>query len=140
MCMSVKMPSRPVFMSRSRMLSPGRKPCHGRHGTACAQLHSRPGLCCRERRGHHQWLIEFASPPADPKSFITLLDRYLRQVNSDYDAKRTGNLFLDPPTMVIVPEGLFDRWLATTGKLGDQRKVPRLCNDRHIVDALLALL
>ena len=61
-------------------------------------------------------------------------------MNSDYDAKRTGNLFLDLPTMVIVPEGLFDRWLATTGKLGGQRKVPRLCNDRHIVDALLALL
>lgn len=99
-----------------------------------------PVYAAENRRGHHQWLIEFASPPADPKSFITLLDRYLRQVNSDYDAKRTGNLFLDPPTMVIVPEGLFDRWLATTGKLGGQRKVPRLCNDRHIVDALLALL
>ena len=54
-------------------------------------------------------------------------------------AKRTGGLFLDRLTVTAASEGLFDRWLASTGKLGGQRKVPRLSNDRRIIDAMLAL-
>ena len=36
-------------------------------------------------------------------------------------------------------EGSFDRWLSTSGsgKLGGQRKIPRLSNDRRIADVLL---
>ena len=89
--------------------------------------------------GHHQWLVEFAVAPADLKEFITLIDRHLQEANSDYQAKRAGGIFLAPPTLVVAGEGLFDRWLASTGKLGGQRKVPRLCNDRHIIDAMLQL-
>ncbi len=90
-------------------------------------------------RGRHQWIVEFAVPPADVKSFINAVDRHLKEVNSDYEAKRSGDIFLDPPSVVVVKEGVFERWLASTGRLGGQRKVPRLCNDRHIADALLQL-
>ena len=91
-------------------------------------------------RGHHQWLIEFAKNPSDPSRFMQLLDQHLREVNSDYDAKRTGDIFLAMPELVIAPTGLFDRWLASTGKLGGQRKVPRLNNNRDIIDQMLALI
>ena len=91
-------------------------------------------------RGHHQWLIEFASKPDDPSRFMQLLDRHLREVNSDYDAKRTGDIFLAMPQLVIAPTGLFDRWLASTGKLGGQRKVPRLNNDRKLIDQMLQFI
>ena len=91
-------------------------------------------------RGHHQWLIEFAREPSDTARFMQLLDQHLREVNSDYDAKRTGDIFLDAPSLVIAPAGLFDRWLASTGKLGGQRKVPRLNNNRTIIDQMLALI
>ena len=91
-------------------------------------------------RGHHQWLIEFARKPADTELFMRLLDQHLREVNSDYDAKRHGDIFLAAPTLVIAPDGLFDRWLASTGKLGGQRKVPRLNNNRTVMDQLLQLL
>ncbi len=91
-------------------------------------------------RGRHQWLIEFAAPPAEPDRFMQLLDSHLRQVNSDYDAKRTGDLFLAAPELVIAPTGLFDRWLASTGKLGGQRKVPRLSNNRDLIDQMLRLM
>ena len=37
-----------------------------------------------------------------------------------------------------VAAGTFDDWLQAKGKLGGQHKVPRLVNDRSIVDALLA--
>ena len=95
-----------------------------------------------ERHGRHQWLVEFAHPPADLRPFSAVLDTVLRQVNSDYDAKRSGDLFLDPPEVLAVPVGLFDRWLEQSGngKLGGQRKVPRLCNDRSVIDAMLALM
>ena len=71
---------------------------------------------------------------------MQLLDQHLREANSDYDAKRTGDIFLDAPSLVIAPIGLFDRWLASTGKLGGQRKVPRLSNNRTIIDQMLALI
>lgn len=90
-------------------------------------------------RGHHQWLVEFAAPPRDLQTFITAVDQHLKEVNSDYEAKRKGGLFLDAPTMMVAHEGLFDRWLAMTGKLGGQRKIPRLSNSRDIIDALLKI-
>jgi len=75
-------------------------------------------------------------------AFAQALDETLRQVNSDYDAKRGGGYFLDAPEIVTLPAGSFDRWLASVGnrKLGGQRKVPRLSNDRTIADALLRSL
>ena len=91
-------------------------------------------------RGHHQWLIEFAREPSDTARFMQLLDQHLREVNSDYDAKRTGDIFLAAPSLVIAPEGLFDRWLASTGKLGGQRKVPRLSNNRTLIEQMLKLV
>ena len=90
--------------------------------------------------GHHQWLIEFVREPQDKERFMQLLDQHLREVNSDYDAKRTGDIFLLAPSLVIAPNGLFDRWLASTGKLGGQRKVPRLSNNRDIIDQMLTLM
>ena len=92
------------------------------------------------RQGHHQWLIEFATRPTDEVRFMQLLDEHLREVNSDYDAKRTGDIFLTAPTLVVAPTGLFDRWLATTGKLGGQRKIPRLNNNRIVIDQMLAMM
>jgi len=91
-------------------------------------------------KGHHQWLIEFAREPQDKGRFMQLLDQHLREVNSDYDAKRSGDIFLAMPALVVAPGGLFDRWLASTGKLGGQRKVPRLSNNRDIIDQMLALM
>lgn len=92
------------------------------------------------QQGHHQWLIEFARMPDDTERFIKLLDEHLREVNSDYDAKRSGDIFLAAPELVLAPSGLFDRWLSTTGKLGGQRKVPRLNNNRDIIDQMLSLI
>lgn len=92
-----------------------------------------------DRKGRHQWLIEWDQPPADTGEFARLLDKELMRVNSDYAAKREGDIFLDAPEIIGLPEGSFDRWLATSGsgKLGGQRKIPRLHNDRSILDDIL---
>ncbi len=90
-------------------------------------------------RGRHQWLIEFARPPKNIDAFAEVLDRNIQAENSDYQAKRSHGLFLDRLTVVTAKEGLFEQWLASTGKLGGQRKVPRLSNNRHIIDDMLSL-
>lgn len=91
-------------------------------------------------RGRHQWLVEFAKAPADMREFASRLDRALQDENSDYQAKRAGGIFLDPLTVEAAPSGLFDRWLARSGKLGGQRKIPRLSNDRRFIDPMLELM
>ncbi len=90
-------------------------------------------------RGRHQWLVEFAIPPEDMQQFEQILDQALQQENSDYQAKRTGGIFLDRLSVETAAPGLFDRWLASTGKLGGQRKIPRLSNDRRFIDPMLSM-
>ena len=109
-------------------------------GARVADYSAAPVYADGGRRGRHEWLIEFDVMPDSVERFATLLDSRLKAVNSDYEAKRAGDIFLDPPTVVTLPAGTFDRWLAATGKLGGQRKVPRLCNDRRVADAILAFL
>ncbi len=100
-----------------------------------------PMYAAGERRGRHQWLVEWETAPRSTDGFAECLDRELRKLNSDYDAKRMHTIFLDPPEIVTVPSGLFERWLSQAGthKLGGQRKVPRLSNDRRIIEQMLAL-
>jgi len=90
-------------------------------------------------RGRHQWLIEWAEPPRSVEEFADILDLELQKQNSDYQAKRSGDIFLDRLSIVSARRGLFDDWLASTGKLGGQRKVPRLSNSRQIIDTLLKI-
>ena len=89
--------------------------------------------------GHHQWLIEWVRQPADIDEFARILDQALQQENSDYQAKRAGSIFLDNLTVETAVPGLFDSWLALSGKLGGQRKIPRLSNTRTIMDTLLEM-
>lgn len=91
-------------------------------------------------KGRHQWVVEFDKTPRDLNLFSNTLDNVLKELNSDYAAKRADNLFLDPPEVIPVAEGTFDRWLAHqgNGKLGGQRKIPRLRNDRKVLDEVLS--
>ncbi len=88
-------------------------------------------------RGRHEWLIEFNREPVSMKEFASKLDIALQHENSDYEAKRSHGIFLDPLTVVKGRPGVFEAWLASTGKLGGQRKVPRLSNSRHPIDEIL---
>lgn len=98
-----------------------------------------PVFLDNRNRACHQWLVEFVSAPADMRDFSARLDAHLKAVNSDYEAKRTGDLMLKQPQIVSLPQGTFLRWLESRGKLGGQHKVPRLSNNRDIVDEILTL-
>ena len=88
---------------------------------------------------HHQWVIEFDKAPADLDAFAKILDETLQRVNSDYEAKRFKNITLQQLQIVQARPGLFHDWLKSRGKLGGQHKVPRLCNNREVIEQVLAL-
>jgi hypothetical protein len=90
--------------------------------------------------GAHEWLIEFTHSPDDVLRFQILLDEALRELNSDYDAKRCNNFVLGPPIIKVLNAGAFDNWLKSIGKLGGQHKVPRLSNSREIVEQILQVV
>lgn len=107
---------------------------------AVADYTAAPVYTSDRTKGHHQWAIEFSREPRSLSEFAATLDRHLCDENSDYAAKRAGGIFLAPLELREVPAGTFNRWLASTGKLGGQRKIPRLANDRKVMDALLELV
>ncbi len=84
----------------------------------------------------HEWLIEFATPPADPAAFAATLDANLRHRNHYYDDLLAGRI-LAPLLLTSLPTGAFQRYMASIGKLGGQNKTPRLANDRGVADGLL---
>lgn len=99
-----------------------------------------PIFMTESRQGAHEWLIEFDREPSDFERFKVELDTALKSINSDYEAKRVGNLNLDFPVIHKVPRGSFYNWLKSKGKLGGQNKVPRLNNNRTHLDEILEFI
>ncbi len=94
----------------------------------------------KSKQGGHEWIIEFKTSPGSMSEFNHVLDKTLRETNSDYDAKRAHDIALVAPTIHSVAEGTFYNWMKKRGKLGGQNKVPRLSNSREFVDDILAMV
>jgi hypothetical protein len=92
------------------------------------------------KKGGHEWLVEFTKLPDDLIAFTHILDGELKNINSDYEAKRTGDLSLQMPIVHALEKGVFEKWLKKKGKLGGQNKIPRLMNDRSLIDEVLNLI
>ena len=86
--------------------------------------------------GAHEWLIEFEKLPYDLNYFAEVLDNALKAINSDYEAKRYGNYILKMPEITIACRNLFYDWLKSKNRLGGQYKIPRLSNNREIIDQI----
>lgn len=84
-----------------------------------------------DRQGAHEWAIEFKREPVDLERFARTLDDCLRELNSDYDAKRSSTL--DVLRVRKMPNGRFIEWMQRMHK----NKVARLSNDRRIIEQLL---
>lgn len=94
----------------------------------------------KNKKGKHEWVIEFKKEPESLDRFVLLLDENLRELNSDYDAKRFKDLALQLPLVHSAKPGTFYAWMKKRGKLGGQNKVPRLSNSREYIDEVLKLL
>ena len=97
-------------------------------------------------KGAHQWCIEFSAESSEKmknssalEKFTQDLDNALREQNSDYDAKRSGDATMTRLQITPLPEGTFYRWMSSREKVGGQNKVPRLSPEREFVEALLLM-
>jgi len=98
-----------------------------------------PVFFSENNNGAHEWLIEFETAPPDLKAFTTELDEALKSVNSDYEAKRYKNIALREPVVHVLEKDTFNKWLKSKGKLGGQHKVPRLSNERKMIEEILLM-
>lgn len=113
--------------------------CEGT-GSVIDNFTAAPVFLEKGKKGGHEWIIEFKIKPASLEQFRKILDDTLRDINSDYDAKRQHDLALIAPKINSVPQGTFYDWMKRRGKLGGQNKVPRLFNTREYVDDILKML
>ncbi len=84
---------------------------------------------------YHEWCIEFENEPNNLSAFALQIDNAMRQQNVYYDDLIVGKVLR---TIVItkVTKNGFQDYMKSIGKLGGQNKLPRLSNDRKIVDLL----
>ncbi|MDQ6609148.1 MAG: GH3 auxin-responsive promoter family protein [Bacteroidota bacterium] len=106
-------------------------------GAAVADYSAAPIYFSEACSGAHEWLIEFDKEPGSISQFVYELDNALKSVNSDYEAKRYKDIALRLPQVKAVPKHTFKNWLSSKGKLGGQHKVPRLSNDRKLLEEIL---
>lgn len=88
---------------------------------------------------YHEWWVEFSKSPNDLLAFQKSLDDALVQLNVYYSDLIKGAV-LQPLKIKQVPQGGFQNYMKSIGKLGGQNKLPRLSNDRKIADALQHLI
>ena len=114
---------------------------------ACEQTGARinnftaaPKYLGQNEKGAHEWVVEFERDPDDMEAFVEKLDAQLREINSDYDAKRYRDMALTLPIVHKAAPGTFYQWMKGRGKLGGQHKVPRLSNSREYLDDILKMM
>lgn len=83
----------------------------------------------------HEWFIEFGNEPEDLNEFAMKIDHALRKQNAYYDDLIAGKVLQCLQIKIVKKDG-FQDYMKSIGKLGGQNKLPRLSNDRVIVDCL----
>ena len=84
---------------------------------------------------YHEWFIEFENEPEDLSALAKKIDESLQKQNTYYFDLIKGHV-LQPLKITKVKPGGFKAYMKSIGKLGGQNKLPRLSNDRKIVDKL----
>ena len=108
-------------------------------GAEVLEYTAAPVFMDAEGKCRHQWIVEFSREPDDLEAFARILDESLQQINSDYEAKRYKDITLQRLELIKARPGVFNDWLKQKGKLGGQHKVPRLSNNRDIIEQVIAL-
>lgn len=94
-----------------------------------------PQITPNEGLPYHEWFIEFENEPENLAIFSEVLDNAMRKQNMYYDDLIVGNVLRKVVVTKVVKNG-FQDYMKSIGKLGGQNKIPRLSNDRKIVDLL----
>ncbi len=84
---------------------------------------------------YHEWLVEFDKMPDDLNRFAQALNEQMVRQNIYYEDLIKGNIIC-PLKITPLQKDAFRHYMKSQGKLGGQNKVPRLANDRKIVEGL----
>jgi hypothetical protein len=84
---------------------------------------------------HHDWFIEFETPPEQPERFAKELDLRLKARNIVYGGL-VNQKIIRPLKIHLIRQNGFKDYMQSIGKIGGQNKVPRLLNHRKVADAL----
>ena len=88
---------------------------------------------------YHEWFVEFDSKNSDEsidiQEFALAINNEMRKQNIYYDDLIVGKVLQNLVITKVAKNG-FQDYMKSIGKLGGQNKVPRLSNDRKIVDLL----
>ena len=84
---------------------------------------------------YHEWFVEFEKEPENLSELAEKIDQSLQQQNSYYLDLIEGKV-LQPLKITRVKKEGFTTYMKSIGKLGGQNKIPRLSNDRKIVEVL----
>ncbi|MDO9510492.1 MAG: GH3 auxin-responsive promoter family protein [Bacteroidales bacterium] len=104
------------------------------------EYHGAPVYFSGNAKGAHEWMIEFEKAPSDLDLFTEIFDNALKNLNSDYEAKRYHSMVLELPKILPLKAGTFYLWLKSRGKLGGQHKVPRLSNNREVIEEIYKII
>ncbi|SHF84955.1 GH3 auxin-responsive promoter [Flavobacterium fluvii] len=92
-----------------------------------------PQITPKEGLPYHEWFIEFENEPENFDAFAEALDNAMRKQNIYYDDLIVGHVLRKVVITKVAKNG-FQDYMKSIGKLGGQNKIPRLSNDRKIVD------
>ena len=84
---------------------------------------------------YHEWFIEFEKEPDDLNAFAEKIDQAMQNQNTYYFDLLKGNILQTLKISKVVKNG-FQDYMKSVGKLGGQNKIPRLADNRKIVDQL----
>lgn len=98
-----------------------------------------PQISPQDGLPYHEWFIEFENEPNDLEEFALKIDKAMRKQNIYYEDLIVGKVLR---TLVIskVAKSGFQDYMKSIGKLGGQNKLPRLSDNRNIVDKLKTII
>ncbi len=105
------------------------------HGVTIREFTVAPNINPKEGLPCHEWYIEFETQPKDINAFSKTLESEMLNQNIYYKDLIHGRI-IKPLKVISVKKGGFNEYMKSVGRLGGQNKVPRLSNDRKIVDKL----
>ena len=92
-----------------------------------------PRIMNQKSESHHEWFIEFKSPPSRIKDFEIELDLNMKNLNIYYRDLRKDKI-LSRLKITKAKKKSFINFMKSIGKLGGQNKVPRLSNDVKLIE------
>ena len=98
--------------------------------TVAPKLENEGNLPC------HEWCVELETSDFNIKEFSNRLNSALCNKNIYYRDLIKGKI-LKELEIVVVKKGAFKNYMRSKGKLGGQNKIPRLSNNRELIEGVL---